>query len=169
MKSVLVSVTLVGATLALAVAAGSEQGCRGRGWMMSNNNRKVRFEIEVKKVVREAKTEIGGSAKFRTEFRDGGHEVAVAAGFLKCARFAKNQNVAEFAGEATMYRSVDRKVVLEARGYLFVVATDRRAPNVTTGNRDLIRFKFVPRERGETIEVTGEVIDGDLVVYEKNL
>ncbi|MEI7576524.1 MAG: hypothetical protein WCK51_06495 [Armatimonadota bacterium] len=168
MKSVLVSLSLVTATIALAAGA-TEAGCRGRGWMMSNNNRKVRFEIEVKKVTREGRFEVGGSAKFRSEFRDGDHNVAVTVGFLKCARFAKGQNVAEFAGEATMYRSVDGKVVSDPKGYLFVVASDRRAPNATTGNRDLIRFKFVPREKGETIEVTGEVIDGDVVVYEKNL
>ena len=168
MKSVLVSLSLVTATFALAAGA-TEAGCKGRGWMMSNNNRRVRFEIEVKKVTREARFEVGGSAKFRSEFRDGDHNVAVAVGFLKCARFSKNQNVAEFAGEATMYRSVDGKVVLEKKGYLLVVATDRRAPNATTGNRDLIRFKFVPKEQGETIEVTGEVIDGDVVVYERNL
>jgi hypothetical protein len=169
MKSVLVSVTLVGATLALAAGAGIEEGCRGRGWMMSNNNRKVRFEIEVKKVTREARFEVGGSAKFRSEFRDGERNVAVAAGFLRCARFARSKNVAEFAGEATMYRSVNGKVVHEAKGYLLVVATDKRAPNATTGNRDVIRYKFVPRERGETLEVTGEVIDGDVQVYEKRL
>jgi len=169
MKSVLVSVTLVGATLALAAGAATEQGCRGRGWMMSNNSRKVRFEIEVKKVIREGRFEVGGSAKFRSEFRDGNRNVAVSAGFLRCARFSKNQNVAEFAGEATMYRSVDGKVVHEAKGYLLVVATDKRAPNATTGNRDVIRYKFVPRERGETLAVTGEVIDGDLLVYEKRI
>ena len=66
-----------------------------------------------------------------------------------------------------MYRSVDGKVVAEAKGYVLVVATDRRAPRVNTGNRDVIRFRFVPKERGEGLDVTGEVIDGDISVYEE--
>ena len=152
----------------LALAAGTTViGAKGQGWMQANGGRRVRFEIDSKKVTAGERVEIGGFAKFRSEFRDGNRNIAVATGFLKCVRFAKSNNVAEFAGEGTMYRSVDGKVVAEAKGYVLVVATDRRAPRVTTGNRDVIRFRFVPKERGEGLDVTGEVIDGDISVYQE--
>lgn len=137
--------------------------------MVSNNNRRVRFEIEVKKVTREGRFEVGGRANFRTEYREGDQNIVVELGMPKCQRLGKNGNVAEFGGEAKFHRIVNGKAAEPVPGMLVVVATDRKEPGQKEKPKDLIRFKFTPRAGGNPIEVTGEVIDGDVSVSEKSL
>ncbi len=167
MKSVLVSTVFVASTLALAAGGTTEVGGKGRGWMVSNNNRRVRFEIEVRKVTREGKSEVGGKANFRSEYRDGEQNIVVELGMPKCQRFGKNGNVAEFGGEAVYHRNVNKKPGDRIQGNLVVVATDRKEPGQREKPQDMIRFRFTPKSGGSPIEIAGEVIDGDVSVYEK--
>lgn len=168
MKSLLVSATVLVTAAVLAFAA-TEVGCKGKGWMISNNNRRVRFEIEVKKVTREARFEVGGKANFRSEYREGDNTIVVELGMPKCSRFSKNGKVAEFGGNAVFERIVNRKQVERQEGTLVIVATDRKEPGQKEKPQDIIRFRFTPRNGGNPLEITGEVVDGDVSVYEKSL
>lgn len=172
MRKIAISIAIVAA--GIAVAATIIVGAKGTGGIVNTAGVKWGFASDVKKMTTDTSNEvrIGGYFNVRREFRDGAHNMLVVVKMPKAERFEAGNELrgAKFSGRAVRILSRDGVVVREDHGVMAVSVHDRREPNGTSVERDLISFTYRPNAgspNNEGISFSGAVYWGDIDVYRR--
>lgn len=164
MRKIAVISGIVVAASALAVTV--IVGAKGTGGVVDSVGTKYGFAMDAKKATNGDVVRITGYCRVRREYRDGDHNFLVEISMVP-DELGKVENKVTMAGPARRIIKRDGVVIREDRGRMPVTVVDRRNPTTSTGEPDLMSFKYVLPNGVPAVQFNGRAYWGDILVYRR--